>query len=208
MSPPERSAERDAALSAMLAHVELLGWTRAAMRRGLSDIGADPVDAEILIPGGGADLVEAWLDLLDRQTESAMAERDLAGVGLGRRLRLAVELRLAAARPHRVAMRRAVSVLALPRHAGGAARSLARTVDALWNAAGDRSTDFAWYTKRAILGGIYAATVLFWLQDDSDDDAATLAFLDRRLADHARFHQAQRRCRDALTRWIPGEAAG
>ena len=57
-----------------------------------------------------------------------------------------------------------------------------RTVDAIWHAAGDRSTDFAWYTKRGVLTAVYSSTLLFWLRDGSEDDAATLAFLDRRMA--------------------------
>jgi ubiquinone biosynthesis protein COQ9 len=206
-APPERSPERDAALLAMLAHVPRLGWTWAALRRGLSDAGADPGDAELLFPGGTPALVEAWIDLEDRQMAAALASRDLSGLRLPERVRLAVALRLEQARPHRAAVRRALAVLARPGHAGLAARSLARTVDAIWHAAGDRSADFAWYTKRLILGAIYAATLLFWLRDNSQDDAATLAFLDRRLAGHARFHKAQRRCSERLTRCLPGEAA-
>ncbi len=45
---------------------------------------------------------------------------------------------------------------------------MARTVDAIWHAAGDRSADWSWYSKRAILAGVYGATLLFWLRDDSD----------------------------------------
>jgi ubiquinone biosynthesis protein COQ9 len=75
-----------------------------------------------------------------------------------------------------------MSVLSLPSNARSAAACTARTVDAIWHAAGDRSADFSWYTKRAILTAVYGSTVLFWLRDMSDDDAATLAFLDRRLA--------------------------
>jgi ubiquinone biosynthesis protein COQ9 len=207
IAPPERSAERDAALAAMLAHVAGLGWTHAALRRGLADIGADPLDGVILFPGGAADLVEAWIDLQDRRMETALAQRDLSALRLGQRVRLAVALRLEAARPWRDAMRRAAAVLALPGNARVAARSLARTVDAIWHAAGDRSSDFAWYTKRLILGAIYGATLLFWLHDESEDDAAMLDFLDRRLAGHARFHHAQRRWREKLSRWLPGESA-
>ena len=206
-APPERSPERDAALLAMLPHVASLGWTQAALRRGLRDAGADPRDAELLFPGGTTALVEAWIDLEDRQMEAAVTARDLTGLRLPGRVRLAVALRLEAARPHREAVRRALAVLALPGHAGLAARTLARSVDAIWHAAGDRSADFAWYTKRFILAAIYTATLLFWLRDDSGDDAATLAFLDRRLADHARFHKAQRRCTERLSRCLPGEAA-
>ncbi len=207
IAPPERSAERDAALLAMLPYVGRFGWTTVALRRGLRDAGADPGDAELLFPGGTAALVEAWIDLEDREMAAAMAARDLSGLRLPERVRLAVALRFELARPHRAAVRRAASVLALPRNAGLAMRSLARTVDAIWHAAGDRSADFAWYTKRFILAAIYASSLLFWLRDDSGDDAATLAFLDRRLADHARFHKAQRRCSERVSRCLPGEAA-
>jgi ubiquinone biosynthesis protein COQ9 len=207
IAPPERSAARDAALAALLPHVAALGWTRASLRRGLADIGADPLDAEMLFPDGAAELVEAWIDLEDRRMQAALDAHDLAALRLPGRVRLAVALRLAGARPHREAVRRAVAVLALPGHAGTAARTLARTVDAIWFAAGDRSVDWAWYSKRFVLAAIYTSTLLFWLSDDSDDDAASLAFLDRRLADHARFHRAQRRCGERLARWLPGEAA-
>ena len=37
--PPERSAERDAAIAAMLPHVPFDGWTRRSLRMGLADIG-------------------------------------------------------------------------------------------------------------------------------------------------------------------------
>jgi ubiquinone biosynthesis protein COQ9 len=98
-------------------------------------------------------------------------------------------------------------VLAQPWYARVSARTLARTVDAIWHAAGDRSADFSWYTKRLILAAIYGSTLLFWLRDDSEDDGPTLGYLDRRLADHARFHKAQRRASERLSRCLPGEAA-
>ena len=84
-------------------------------------------------------------------------------------------------------------VLALPGNTKAAAVTMARTVDAIWHAAGDRSADFSWYTKRAILASVYSATLLFWLGDRSADGAATLAFLDRRLAGVARIGKLQRR---------------
>jgi ubiquinone biosynthesis protein COQ9 len=203
IAPPERSEARDAALAAMLPHVAELGWTRAALRRGLAEIGADALDAEVLFAGGVAELVEAWIDLEDRRMLAAMAAHEVAALRLPERVRLAVALRLAGMRPHRAAVRRAVGVLALPGMARTAARALARTVDAMWFAAGDRSADWAWYSKRFILAAIYTSTLLFWLHEEGDDDAATLAFLDRRLADHARFHRAQRRCGERLSRWLP-----
>lgn len=203
----ERSPERDAALDAMLPHVPELGWTLAALRRGLRDSGGDPLDAELLFPGGTADMVEAFIDLTDRRMAAAVADGDLAGKRLPERVRGAIAARLEMNRPNRDAIRRAFAVLANPCNAGLAARTAARTVDAIWHAAGDRSADFNWYTKRASLGAVYTATMLYWLRDSGEDDSATLAFLDRRLAGVQRAHKARKRLTDALMRWLPGEAA-
>jgi len=53
----------------------------------------------------------------------------------------------------------------------------------MWHGIGDTSVDFNFYSKRALLAGVVSSTVLFWLQDESDDFSATWAFLDRRIED-------------------------
>ena len=177
---PERSPERDAAIDAMLAHVPFDGWTKRALRVGLADVGMAEDEAELLFPGGAADMVETFCDLADRRMEAAAAS--LTETRVSARVRAIVALRLEQNGPHREAVRRALAVLALPGRTHVAAACTARTVDAIWHAAGDRSADFGWYTKRAILTAVYGATLLFWLGDSSEDQSATLAFLDRRLA--------------------------
>jgi ubiquinone biosynthesis protein COQ9 len=200
IAPPERSAERDAAITAMLPHVATQGWTYAALRSALREAGHDPRDAELLFPGGTPDMIEAYLDLADRRMEEEAAATDWTGLSLTKRMRRVIALRFEQSRPHREAARRAAGLLALPWRAGLAARCTARTVDAIWHAAGDRSADFSWYTKRAILGGVYTATLLRWLGDTSEDDAATLAFLDRRLADVGQIGKFRRRFEDTFGR--------
>ncbi|MBV9736269.1 MAG: COQ9 family protein [Acidisphaera sp.] len=195
IEPPERSEERDAALTALLARVPAQGWTFSALRAALRDIGAEPEGAELLFPGGAADMIEAFCDLADRRMAAEAAGLDLGARRLPARVRALIALRLAQHRAHREAVRRALGILALPRHAGLAATCTARTVDAIWHAAGDRSADFSWYTKRATLAGIYTATVLFWLRDAAEDDTRTLGFLDRRLADIGRIGALRRRLR-------------
>ncbi len=198
MRPPERSPERDAAIDALLPNVAFDGWTFAALRRA-----AGP-DADLLFPGGATAMIEAACDLADRRMEAASA--GIAG-RLPERVRGVIALRLAQDHPHKEAVRRAMAILALPRHARLAACCTARTVDAIWHAAGDRSADFSWYTKRAILAGVYTATRLYWLRDASEADAATLAFLDRRLAGVARFGRGRRRAGEALRRFRGPRAA-
>ena len=201
--PPERSPERDAAIAAVLVHVPEAGWTRAALRAAMRDLGRPPEDADLLFPAGTADLVEAFVDWADRRMAAEAALLDLDSRRLPERVRAVIVLRLAQHRQYKEAVRRAVAIMALPRHARMAARTLARTVDAIWYAAGDQSADFSWYTKRAILTAVYTATLLFWLADDSDDAAATLAFLDRRLGGVARIGKLRRRASACVQRILP-----
>ena len=190
MSLPERSPERDTAIDALLSRVPFEGWSPSALRGALSDIGVDPADGTMLFPGGAADLVEAYCDLGDRRMVEAAEE--FTELRTSQRVRAVVALRLRQHRPHREAVRRALAVLARPGHAVLAIRCTARTMDAMWHAAGDRSADFSWYTKRGILAGVYGATLLRWLVDTSEDDADTLAFLDRRLAGAVRLGRLRR----------------
>jgi ubiquinone biosynthesis protein COQ9 len=203
MRPPERSPERDAAIEAMLPHVPFDGWTYRALRRGLAASGAEPEDAVLLFPGGAADMIEAFSDLADRRMEAGAGALGLDALRVPERVRAIIALRLEQNRRHKEAIRRALGVLALPGHAPKAAACTARTVDTIWHTAGDRATGISWYTKRATLASIYTATVLYWLRDTSDDDAATLAFLDRRLAGVGRIGRVRRNVELTLERLTP-----
>jgi ubiquinone biosynthesis protein COQ9 len=192
MAPPERSAERDAALDRLLPHVADLGWSQAALRRGAG------ADAGLLFPGGAADMVEAYIDLMDRRMV-AQAAPQLAAQRLSQRVRTLIATRLALAAGQKAPARRAALLLASPVHALLAARCTARTVDTIWHAAGDNSADFSWYTKRAILAAVYTTTMLNWMNDATNEEAA-LAFLDRRLADVARIGKLRSRIDRLLRR--------
>jgi ubiquinone biosynthesis protein COQ9 len=185
----ERSEVRDRAVRAMLPVAAEEGWTWGTLRAGLAAIGEDPGLAESHFPGGPAGAVAAWADLADREMEAAVAAAGTAALRTPGRVRCAVELRFAAAAPHKRSLRRAVSLLALPWNAGLALQTTARTASAIWYAAGDTSADFSWYTRRASLGAIYAATLAYWLRDDDPDTRGAMAFFDRRLADLARLQR-------------------
>jgi ubiquinone biosynthesis protein COQ9 len=94
-------------------------------------------------------------------------------------------------------VRRAALLLASPQHAVLAAHCTARTVDAIWHAAGDTSADFNWYTKRAILAGVYTSTLFYWMNESTTQTAA-LDFLARRLAGVARFQKLRTRVEKRL----------
>ena len=189
ITPPERSDARDAAIDALLPYVPEHGWTMPALRLAAGGF------ADLLFPGGPAEMVEAYIDLADRRMIAAAATQ-VVGQRLHQRVRTLLVARFEQAAHHKAAVRRAFAVLSHPAHVRTAARCTARTVDQIWHAAGDTSADFSWYTKRAILASVYSSTLLFWLGDGSDGEA-TLAFLDRRLAGVARIGKLRRRFQKA-----------
>lgn len=159
------------------------GWSRETLRRALEDLGEPAEMLASAFPRGVTGAIEAWCRLADVDMERAAAAEDLAARRTPERIRRIVELRLRAVEPDREAVRQAAALLALPWNLPVALRCTAHTVSAMWYAAGDRSADFSWYTRRATLAAVYAATLAYWLSPRAPEMEEVLAFLDRRLAD-------------------------
>ena len=168
-------------LEAALAHVAFDGWTGTALAAGAVDLGLDPAAAVNAFPGGPAALIEYFSAGADRRMLAELEKRGLADLRVRDRVAMGVRVRLDLLEPHREAVRRGLSFLALPRNAPLGVKCVYRTVDAIWHAAGDTSTDYNFYSKRLLLAGVYATTLLAWLDDRSEGHAETWAFLDRRI---------------------------
>lgn len=199
MKQPDETANlRDTLIEAALPHVPFDGWTETALRRGAADAGLDAAEATKAFPRGGRDMVAHFSALSDRRMLEALDATDLPSMRTTERVRTAVKLRLEQAEPHREAVRRAIAFLAMPQNALLGVRLLHRTVDAIWYAAGDTATDWNWYSKRGLLAGVFSATVLYWLNDTSEEHADSWAFLDRRLQDVAGLGKAAGRLKERV----------
>ena len=197
----DETEARDAVLAALLPDVPFDGWTEAALAAAAARAGIEAGERARLFPRGPRDAVRWFSHWADRMMLETMAARPIDALSLTECIALALRTRLALLLPHREAVRRGLSFLALPGHAALGLKLLYDTVDAAWYAAGDAATDFSFYTKRAMLAGIYAATTFYWLDDRSEDCAETAAFLERRLRDAMVLPRARRELRrlaDAL----------
>lgn len=180
-------AARDAILDAALLHVPFDGWSEVTLRAATADADVAPGLAKALFPRGAVDLALAYHARGDAAMRARLAETNLSSLRFRERVATAVWFRLEVA--EKEAVRRGTTLFALPMHAADGARAIWGTADAIWTALGDTSADINWYTKRATLSGVYAATVLFWLGDDSSNHQATREFLDRRIEDVMRFEK-------------------
>jgi ubiquinone biosynthesis protein COQ9 len=189
----ERADLLDRLLDAALPHVPFDGWSATLLARAAHDAGISANDLLLACPRGALDLIEHWVARADRAMVEAAAAAPLATMKVREKIAFLVRLRLEPLTPHREAVRRALALQAASPRAPKGLEQLYRTVDTLWRAAGDTSTDWNFYSKRLLLAGVYSATLLYWLNDRSEGSAATWAFLDRRIADVMRIEKAKGR---------------
>jgi ubiquinone biosynthesis protein COQ9 len=142
-------------------------------------------------------MVEAHLKALDDALEKALGKHKLKDMKIRDRIKTAVLTRLQLNEPHKEVVRRTVGYLALPPNAPLSAKCLWRTVDLMWRMAGDTSTDYNYYTKRMILGGVYSTTLITWLNDSSENHVETEAFLNRRIENVMEFEKLKAKVREA-----------
>ena len=180
---------RDRLSDAMLSEAAFEGWSRAALRAASRQLELPAGEVDRLFPGGPLQALTYASERADRRTVEDMEKEGVANLKIRDRIKGAVRIRLERHAGNREAARRAIALLSLPLNAPLAMRLLYRTVDAMWYAAGDNSTDFNFYTKRATLAGVYSSTLLYWLNDRSPGSEATWGFLDRRIDDVMRIEK-------------------
>lgn len=183
-------------LIAMLPHVAFDGWSATSLRMAQEDKGISELDSFRAFPNGAADVLDYFMNHLDSAMQAALSELPLHEMKLHEKVQAAIMLRLKAAEPHREAVRKALAFYAFPLNADKAMKRLYTTTDCIWRSIGDHPTDFSFYTKRFSLAMIYSATLMFWLDDTSPDNAETRAFLQRRLRDLFSFHQLKQKVKD------------
>ena len=173
-------------LDAIETHVVFDGWGDAAFAAAVNDSGLSMEEARLACPRGAVDLAVAYHRAGDAEMTRRLAEVDLGAMRYRDRVALAIQFRLQAV--DREMVRRGMTLFSLPHMAPEGARLMWGTADAIWAALGDTSQDYNWYSKRAILSGVYGSCVLYWLGDETGGEATT-AFIDRRIDDVMQFEK-------------------
>ena len=165
------------------------GWTPKAVDSSAAQLGIDPAVARLAFPKDQAGMIDAYVEGVDAVMAAHFTPERIAALKVRERIRELVWFRLQTMGPAREAVRSALAILAMPHNAVRGLEIGWRSADLMWRLAGDSATDFNHYTKRLTLSALYAATLLAWLDDQSEGWSETSAFLDRRIADVMRFEQ-------------------
>jgi ubiquinone biosynthesis protein COQ9 len=165
------------------------GWSDAALVSAAVMDGVDADVARLAYPGGAMDMIAAWIGSVDLVMAAALPTEKIAAMKIRERIRALVMARLGAIAGREEALRRAMAIMAMPQNVVRSGKLGWTSADAMWRLAGDTATDYNHYTKRALLAGIYTATLAVFVDDESEGKAETRAFLDRRIENVMQFEK-------------------
>ena len=175
---------------AALPNVAFDGWSNSTFEAACRETDISERKARLFCPRGALDLAVAFHKWGDDQFEISFKKKRISKLKVREKIKKAVELRIKLA-SDKEAVRRGVALFALPIYAFEGSRLIWDTADLIWELIGDNSEDYNWYSKRTILSAVYAATVLYWLGDNSEENKETWHFLDRRIEDVMKFENAK-----------------
>ena len=182
---------RNDLVRAMLTHIPFDGWTWEAMEQGAIDIGFERKKTpslrflifKDLFKNGPIDFIEVFSNIIDLEVKEKYDLIDPKPERMPEKIKKIIMIRLNLCQKYKQAVRSSISLTAIPVNTKSSLNILYRTCNSMWRIAGDKSTDFSFYTRRLTLAAIYTSTLLFWLNDQSNDNIETEYFLERRLTD-------------------------
>ncbi len=180
---------RLAILDAALKLAPFDGWTDAMLRQAVQNAELPKGAHALYFPDGILELLKFWSDQMDAQAEMDISLLDLSPMKIRDQVTSGLLARFMVIGDHNEAARRAGSRLMLPDAAAQGTAQIWASADMIWRAIGDKSTDGNFYSKRATLSAVIAATLPIWLSDNSDDKAKGRAFLDARIANVMQFEK-------------------
>jgi ubiquinone biosynthesis protein COQ9 len=194
---------RNAILQEAIRLAPFEGWHEPMLRKAVINAGYSDFDLERVFPSGVKEILGYWAEQTDHQMLEALAKKNLEDMKIRQRIFTGVKTRLDILLPYREALRRAIAWYSVPFNLPLMYKLVWNIASEIWYAAGDTSTDYNWYTKRFLLSKIYSATVLYWLNDESENQQDTWEFLERRIDDVMQFEKYKSKAIKSAERFTP-----
>ena len=187
-------------IKAMLTHVPFDGWTWEAMEQGAIDLGFEKKKNasfrnkifKELFKNGSIDFINIFSEIIDFEVIENYNLIEPKPERVPEKIKKIIMIRLNLCQKYKEAVRSSISLTALPINTKISLHMLYRTCNSIWRIAGDKSTDFSFYTRRISLAAVYTSTLFFWLNDNSNNNIETEFFLDRRLKDISKISTLKR----------------
>ena len=131
-------------------------------------------EIELLFPEGNGDLIKFALKQLNNELEEYCKKIDLIRLPIHKRVRKILLSKIYLMNKYKSFYRNIFINLFIPKKNLSLSSQMYNSVDQIWFIAGDSSVDFNFYTKRLILSGIYSRVMLFFFNNDNQQELESL----------------------------------
>ena len=131
-------------------------------------------EINLLFPDGNKDLLEYSLDQLNIELQEYCKSIDLIRLPLHKRIRKILLSKIEIMNKEKNFYKKIFLKSLLPNRTISLSKQLYKSIDQIWYLAGDTSVDFNFYTKRLILAGIYSRVVLFFFNNNNQNELENL----------------------------------
>ena len=131
-------------------------------------------EINLLFPDGNKDLLEYSLDQLNIELQEYCKLIDLIRLPLHKRIRKILLSKIEIMNKEKNFYKKIFLKSLLPNRTISLSKQLYKSIDQIWYLAGDTSVDFNFYTKRLILAGIYSRVVLFFFNNNNQNELENL----------------------------------
>ncbi|MBK67388.1 MAG: COQ9 family protein [Rickettsiales bacterium] len=175
--------QKDKILEAVLRNIPFDGWTQDAVNQAIEADEFTAKDWQTEFSGSLDKLVAYFGDYTDQKMLEQIDHEAFKDMRVRDKIAYLVRLRLEICEPHKEAIKTGVKFFMRPDRAIKVPQYFWRTADLMWYEAGDTATDYNHYSKRFLLSGVLKSTLLYWLNDKSENHEKTWVFLDNRIND-------------------------
>lgn len=153
-------------------------------------------EIQVLFPRGYKSLLQLYLHEINEKMILKSRNIDLIRLKLHERIRELIILRLKIMLIEKKLISKTFLFLLLPQNYKFSIINLYKTVDEIWYLAGDNSTNFNFYSKRAILGSIYTSVMIHFINNNNIDD--TIEILNKQLKKVSKIPKIKNRVNDII----------
>jgi len=127
----------------------------------------------IIFPNGLPEIIEFFESYLDNIMLESLSKQEVLSK-IREKISLALRVRIKSVLP--IIHSKNAAYFALNSFQG--TEVAFRSCDAIWKYAGDQSIDYNYYTKRGLLLSVYVSSILFYIQDQSENYIDTDKFIE------------------------------
>jgi ubiquinone biosynthesis protein COQ9 len=173
------------------------GWNNRVLEEASEKLGHEKAYYKLIFPRGVDDAVEFYEDYANAEMLYNLDKKDKPQ-SITAQVEQALNARIFEGSFSKLFLRKTADYYLSPKNACSSIKAAWELASQIWYYAGDKATDFNYYTKRSLLSGIYISSIAYYLNDDSELNHKTKEFISKSLAKIVHFAKISNRIKMSL----------